>query len=768
MNDRQPVTTAPVPGQEMRRHRPLRASRRDVARRFVVLFVPLAIAIGSLIAAFYWTQESAERALLRTREKHHVDAQSELILSDFRAVVSDLMVLSESHALHRFLEKGGLEEQAALANEYRTFSGQKRMYDQIRFLDATGRETVRVNFDSGQPSIVPKEKLQSKAGRYYFKETLRLDREDVFVSPFDLNVEQGVIEQPEKPTIRFGTPVFDQQGRKRGILVLNYLGIKLIDKLKRRAVGARGRIMLLNRDGYWLHAPRPEDAWGFMFADRHDRSFARLFPNAWQTIAANQSGQFLGADGMFTFKTVYPIPAIAEDGTAVLSLATPHGPAKEKTSEAETGGTAIPTVDADSKNRGYFWKIVSHVRPDILHARSRQLLSGLVRLSTLLAVGLAIGTWFLARFRADHQLADEALRHSESRFRQMAENIEDIFWMTSVDRCQFLYVSPSYEKIFARSCQGLLQRADDWLDAIHVEDRERVRKVFSVDGRRGDFEVEYRIMWPGGTVRWIWDRGFAIRDAEGQIERLTGIAEDTTAMKEARRQILQSERLAAIGEAMAGLAHESRNALQRSQANLERLAKRVQDRPDALALIERFQAAQRDLHALYEQVRGYAAPLRLQRKRCDIRQLLRETCQHVISGEREIVLREHGEAVHAECTVDPFAMRQVFRNILENALCDENVRGSPRERVEIDITWSDVERNGKSALSVAIRDNGPGLSPEEARRIFEPFFTTKSKGTGLGMAITRRIIEAHGGDVSVGPDSRHGAEIILTLPRTTL
>ena len=75
--------------------------------------------------------------------------------------------------------------------------------------------------------------------------------------------------------------------------------------------------------------------------------------------------------------------------------------------------------------------------------------------------------------------------------------------------------------------------------------------------------------------------------------------------------------------------------------------------------------------------------------------------------------------------------------------------------------------NGKLALSVAIRDNGPGLSPEEARRIFEPFFTTKSKGTGLGMAITRRIVEAHGGDISVGPDSQHGAEIILTLPRTT-
>jgi signal transduction histidine kinase len=100
----------------------------------------------------------------------------------------------------------------------------------------------------------------------------------------------------------------------------------------------------------------------------------------------------------------------------------------------------------------------------------------------------------------------------------------------------------------------------------------------------------------------------------------------------------------------------------------------------------------------------------------------------------------------------------VFRNILENALA------ACRDPVEIDVICSASVHNGQPALRVAVRDNGPGLSLEQRQRIFEPFFTTKTKGTGLGMAIARRIVEAHGGQIAVGDPGR-GAEIVITLPR---
>jgi signal transduction histidine kinase len=110
-------------------------------------------------------------------------------------------------------------------------------------------------------------------------------------------------------------------------------------------------------------------------------------------------------------------------------------------------------------------------------------------------------------------------------------------------------------------------------------------------------------------------------------------------------------------------------------------------------------------------------------------------------------------------------MGQCFRNILDNALHEEHEPDQRPEAAEVVVTWFDDELQGHPALGVSIRDNGPGLSPEEARNIFEPFYTTKTKGTGLGMAITRRIVLAHGGEIAVGPPNGGGAEIVIKLPR---
>jgi signal transduction histidine kinase len=104
-------------------------------------------------------------------------------------------------------------------------------------------------------------------------------------------------------------------------------------------------------------------------------------------------------------------------------------------------------------------------------------------------------------------------------------------------------------------------------------------------------------------------------------------------------------------------------------------------------------------------------------------------------------------------------MGQVFRNVLDNAL---SAQAGPA-RILIRFEWTDLE--GQTALCVAVRDSGPGLSPEQRQRIFEPFFTTKTKGTGLGMAITKRIVEAHGGRIAVGDIGGPGAEILITVPR---
>ena len=214
---------------------------------------------------------------------------------------------------------------------------------------------------------------------------------------------------------------------------------------------------------------------------------------------------------------------------------------------------------------------------------------------------------------------------------------------------------------------------------------------------------------------------------------------------------------------MAGLAHESGNALARSQACLEMLAWEVQDRPDALDLIGRVQKAQDHLRQLYEEVRGYAAPLRLERASVDVRSAWRQAWTNLAlrREERDATPEEACTDVNTVCPIDTFRLEQVFRNILENALaaCADPVR--------IVVTVADAHLEGhRPALRIGVADNGPGLKAEQRVRIFEPFYTTKTKGTGLGMAIAKRIAEAHGGRLTVAaPREGTGAEIVLTLPR---
>ena len=173
--------------------------------------------------------------------------------------------------------------------------------------------------------------------------------------------------------------------------------------------------------------------------------------------------------------------------------------------------------------------------------------------------------------------------------------------------------------------------------------------------------------------------------------------------------------MAAIGQTCAGLAHESRNALQRSQACLEMLALKLVDRPDTLGLISRVQQAQDDLHRLYEDVREYAAPIKLVLRDCDLAEIWRRAWSHLepLREGRQATLHEPHCGLNLTCQADPFRLEQVFRNILDNALSARD------DGVDIAITGSAARLDGRAAICLAIRDNGPGLTPEQHDKIFE-------------------------------------------------
>jgi PAS domain S-box-containing protein len=352
-----------------------------------------------------------------------------------------------------------------------------------------------------------------------------------------------------------------------------------------------------------------------------------------------------------------------------------------------------------------------------------------------------------------------AKERSETAFRTLVEAAPCFIVILRADHT-IAYFSPFAEELTGYQADEVL--GGNYIDRFLCGDcrsavRDHLQRVLAGTPARG-FENPVRCR--DGSHRWFLWNAQRLADYEG-APAILKVGQDITALKQAQERTLQAERLAAIGQMVTGLAHESGNALARSQACLEMLSMEVEDRPEALNLIGRIQKAQNHLQQLYGEVRNYAAPLKLDRQQHSVRAVWRQAWANLANHRqgRDVTFREECEGVDLACLVDSFRLEQVFRNILENALA------ACADPVAITVSCTAAQLDGQPALRVAVRDNGPGLNAEQRQRIFEPFFTTKTKGTGLGMAIAQRIVEAHGGKIALGTPAGSGAEIQLLLPR---
>jgi PAS domain S-box-containing protein len=141
---------------------------------------------------------------------------------------------------------------------------------------------------------------------------------------------------------------------------------------------------------------------------------------------------------------------------------------------------------------------------------------------------------------ADHRRALQAVSRERERFRQLADNIDEVFWMADAGTDETLYISPAYERVWGRSCQSLMDNPRSFIDAIHPEDRPRVVRHLPIQTTGVPFETEYRIIRPDGSIRWIHDRGSPVRDAAGQVKRYVGVAQDITERKRGEELLHQS------------------------------------------------------------------------------------------------------------------------------------------------------------------------------------------------------------------------------------
>jgi len=367
-----------------------------------------------------------------------------------------------------------------------------------------------------------------------------------------------------------------------------------------------------------------------------------------------------------------------------------------------------------------------------------------------------------------------ALRESEGRFRQLAENIQDVFWLVSADLRELIYVSPSYEYLSGRSLSLLHEDMVGAADTIHPEDRERVSIRFLELVRGGGFDEEYRIVRPDGGVNWVRNRGFPIRDETGRIYRLAGIVEDIAARKYAEQCAQQHQaelahvlRVCTMGEMASGLAHELHQPIAAVVSAARACVRRLRSGVVVPGQLEEMmeEAATQGLRAgqIIQHLRAFLEKRERRRELVDVNELVRDVATLVDAEARHggvtvrLTLAADLPPVHA----DRVQLEQVLVNVVRNGL--EATREARRKPAELSI---ETALSGAGAAEVAVHDTGPGLAPLVAEHMFEPFFTTRSDGLGMGLAISRSIVEAHGGRIVAASNGTMGTTVRLAVPVT--
>jgi len=371
----------------------------------------------------------------------------------------------------------------------------------------------------------------------------------------------------------------------------------------------------------------------------------------------------------------------------------------------------------------------------------------------------------------DRMLAQARMRESEERFRQLAETISEVFWIFDPLHDSLLYVSPAYEKIWGRSCQSRYDHPASWLDAIEPEERRRVQAGFALRAMSGDYDETYQIIRPDGSRSWIRDRAFPVRNGDGAVYRVVGIAEDITERRKIEAQFLRAQRLESIGTLAGGIAHDLNNVLAPIMLSIAFLQMGEAD-PQKLEILESIETSARHGADMVKQVLTFARgtdgerlPLQLRDIINDVAKIARETFP------RNIEIRTSLPSDLWRVNGDPSQLHRVLLNLAINAR-DAMPQGG---KISIAATNRVIEAHDMAlypdaalgpAVMLEVEDTGIGMTAEVLARIFDPFFTTKERGrgTGLGLSTSLSIVKSHGGFVRAASEPGRGSRFSICLP----
>ena len=425
-------------------------------------------------------------------ESRRMERFTSLFSNEVGAAVGDLRLLSTGDALQAYLLSGQTTDLSRAERRALFFSKDNPDYDQLRYIDEQGQEVIRLNLGG---VIVSRDQLQNKADRYYFQKANVLGANQIYLSTIDLNVEHGAIEQPIKPTLRLAMPVFDANGKRRGIYVINYLVEKSIQRIRQFVPRYAPRFRLLNTQGYWLAAERPEEEWGFMLPDRSGMTLAKADPGLWAKVVRDRSGQVPYQGGYFTWLHALPREFVQDKPVTLVT-------------------------DDD------FLVFASQITSSEWSAQFASLRQTFVVVALVL---LILTTVIVAGVQARWQALQE-----RDRFFNLTR---DMLCVAGFDG-YFKRVNPAWEKALGYTSEEMV--AKPFLEFVHPDDREKT-KAEAAGLAKGTETVSFenRYLCKDGSYRWLlWTASGMLKE-----QLIYGSARDLTERRRVEQTLLKSQEM---------------------------------------------------------------------------------------------------------------------------------------------------------------------------------------------------------------------------------
>lgn len=377
----------------------------------------------------------------------------------------------------------------------------------------------------------------------------------------------------------------------------------------------------------------------------------------------------------------------------------------------------------------------------------------------------------LSMFEDERRIGNK-YRASEERFRELAENINEVFWTADPDMRELHYVSPAFEKVWGRSCASLYASPGIWAEFIHPQDQMRVRRAIAGFISSGSYEATYRILRPDRSERWIHDKGFPVRNAEGVIHRIVGIAEDITEQRKLEDQYREAQKMESIGQLAGGIAHDFNNILAAIIGNLELAEMDAADRPAILERLGYISQAARRAGELVSQILTFSRQSKPDRVGVKLNDVVLEASKLLRSSIPAGIRVQLDLAEVPTVLANATAVHQAVMNLGTNAL--HAMRGGVgvlklgMRVLEVDAVSikAHPDLHPGRYVDLLVSDTGCGMDEATLAHIFEPFFTTKpvGEGTGLGLAVVHGIMKGHDGGISVKSVPGKGTDFHLYFP----